>query len=144
MYNKIDQDGNGSISGTELKKCLYDVENGEALFDCLKNGDIDGDGLISFDEFLMCAVDFNIFTSDFYLKMAFDHFDKDKNGSLCHDELRNLLVGEACASTNYDMSREDVEEAMEEFTGDTNQEKFTFEQFKALMLKTTKRHNEDI
>ena len=77
LFKKLDKDGSGKLSILEIKKALYETENGEALYDCLKSGDIDGDFQISFDEFLTCAIDFNVFVFDEYLKKAFDHFDKD-------------------------------------------------------------------
>lgn len=85
MFNKMDSDQNGTLSEMEVKKGLYEIENGEALFDCLRNADIDGDNKIDFDEFLACAIDVNVFVSDNYLKMAFNHFDKDRSGYLDRD-----------------------------------------------------------
>ena len=43
IFEKLDKDGNGTLSVMEIKKSLFDIENGEALFDCLRYGDIDGD-----------------------------------------------------------------------------------------------------
>ena len=58
------------------------MEAGEALFDCLRYGDIDGSNSISYEEFLACAIDFNIFVNDGYLRLAFSYFDKDNSGHL--------------------------------------------------------------
>ena len=71
--------------------------------------------------------------------MAFDHFDKDQSGDICHDEMRDLLIGEGCAASEFELCGEDIDEAMREFTGDQNR-RFTFENFKNLMLKMMDRH----
>ena len=54
-------------------------------------GDINGDGTISLNEFLQCAIDFNIFIYEDYLRQAFDHFDADKSGEIDHHELYQLI-----------------------------------------------------
>lgn len=82
MFDQIDRDKNGKLSEIEIKKSVCSIENGEAIYECLQNGDFNGDNQIDFDEFLTCAINVNIFTSEQYLKEAFDHFDKDKNGTI--------------------------------------------------------------
>ena len=82
MFDKIDVDKSGKLSVKEIKRSLFEVENGEALFDCLRAGDANNDGEIDFDEFIACALNVNIFTNEQYLKKAFDYFDKDKNGQI--------------------------------------------------------------
>ena len=43
LFAKLDKDNSGSLCVSEIKKSLYEIENGEALFDCLRAGDINGD-----------------------------------------------------------------------------------------------------
>ena len=68
IFDRLDQDGSGTLSVLEVKKGLYDIENGEALFDRMIQGDVDGDGMISFNELLQCAIDFNVFIFEDYLR----------------------------------------------------------------------------
>ena len=46
IFKRFDKDGNGTICLHKVKKGLYDIENGEALFDRMISSDIDGDGMI--------------------------------------------------------------------------------------------------
>ena len=135
LFQKLDKDGSGSLSILEIKKGLYEIENGEALYDCIKSGDINGDGEISFDEFLTCAIDFNVFVLDEYLRKAFDHFDKDKSGGIDHEELFQLMSSDG---KNLDIKCEDIHDTMEEFdkNGDGT---IGFIEFKALMLQVMSR-----
>ena len=48
LFEKLDEDKSGTVSMKEIKKGLFELENGEALFDCILNADIDGDGELSF------------------------------------------------------------------------------------------------
>ena len=50
-------DGNGTISKAELEKilhggALHDMESNKTIDDLIKECDLDGDGEISFDEFV--------------------------------------------------------------------------------------------
>ena len=40
------------------------------------------------NEFLMGAIDFNVFVNDNYIKQAFDVFDKDGSGFISKDEMK--------------------------------------------------------
>lgn len=111
----LDKDNSGKLSDMEIKKSLYEIENGEALYDCLRYGDIDGDNLIDFDEFLTCAIDVNIFMSESYLKKAFNHFDSNKNGIIDFDEMAVLLSGETLHASNKKICKVDVDAALKEF-----------------------------
>ena len=80
---------------------LFEIENGEALFDCLRFGDLDGDNLISCDEFIACAIDFNVNTSAGDLKKAFDIFDTNDSGDICKEEMKELLKGISDNDQNF-------------------------------------------
>ena len=142
LFEKLDVDKSGTVSTQEIKKGLFELENGEALFDCMLNADIDGDGELSFQELLACAIDFNVYVRDEYLKKAFDHFDKDGSGDICHHEMLELISEEG---TNLEMDCHEVRLAMDEFDIDKNG-KFDYEEFKALMLQVMSRNGiiEDI
>ena len=60
--------------------------------DCLiKNIDSDNNGYITFEEFLIASVNKEKILTENNLKMAFDVFDRDKNGCISHDELKYIL-----------------------------------------------------
>ena len=84
---KLDKDKSGKVCICEIKKALYEIEYGEALYDSLKFADIDGDHQIDLNEFLMGGIDFNVFVNEDYIKKAFDAYDIDGNGEISHDEI---------------------------------------------------------
>ena len=61
------------------------------MFDSLKCADIDGSNELDFNEFLMGGIDFNVFVNYNYIKKAFNKYDIDGNGYICHKEMYALL-----------------------------------------------------
>ena len=88
---KLDEDKSGKVSINEIKKALYEIEYGEALYDSLKFADIDGDHEINLNEFIMGGIDFNVFVNEDYVKKAFDIYDKDGDGYISHNEMQALI-----------------------------------------------------
>lgn len=52
LFKKYDIDGNGNIDAVELKKLLDDIDYKHSVQDALTTMDKDGDGTVSFPEFL--------------------------------------------------------------------------------------------
>ena len=97
LFNKIDLNGDGQISKDELYIGLKDFL--ELSGDKLKNNvdiifnnlDTDHNGFIEYEEFIRAAVNKKIFYSTNYLRFAFDYFDRDKNGCISFDEIKNIF-----------------------------------------------------
>lgn len=68
LFKSLDTDGSGKISATEIKKALYMIEYGEALYESLSFADIDGDEQIDLNEFLMGGIDINVFVNEDFVK----------------------------------------------------------------------------
>ena len=135
LFKKLDGDGTGSLSTKEIKKSLFDIDNGEALFDRLREKHY-GDDKITFDEFLACTIDFNIYQSEDFLQQAFDNFDNDKNGHIDHHQMAELLKNEG---SKLHIDCNDIDHALKEFDSE-NSGNFDFVDFKALMRRLMKRN----
>lgn len=57
----------------------------------LKGADIDQDGEISYEEFMLSLTDANFFLNPKNMRAAFNHFDLDKNGAICLEEFKKLV-----------------------------------------------------
>jgi len=97
LFNKIDKNGDGQICREELYNGLEDFLNlsGEELQEkvdiIFNNIDTDHNGYIEYEEFIRAAVDKEYFLSDIFLKFAFDYFDRDKNGAISFNEIKQIF-----------------------------------------------------
>jgi calcium-dependent protein kinase len=97
LFNKIDKNGDGQISREELYKGLENFlklsgkELKEKVDTIFNNIDTDHNGYIEYEEFLRAAVDKEYFLSDNFLRFAFDYFDRDKNGEISYNEIKQLF-----------------------------------------------------
>ena len=97
LFNKIDKNGDGQICREELYKGLESFlklsgkELKEKVDIIFNNIDTDHNGYIEYEEFLRAAVDKEYFLSDNFLRFAFDYFDRDKNGEISFNEIKQLF-----------------------------------------------------
>ena len=97
LFNKIDKNGDGQICREELYKGLENFlklsgkELKEKVDIIFNNIDTDHNGYIEYEEFLRAAVDKEYFLSDNFLRFAFDYFDRDKNGEISYNEIKQLF-----------------------------------------------------
>ena len=98
LFNKIDKNGDGQISREELSDGFHnylklsgkELENKVDII--FKNIDTDHNGYIEYEEFIRAAVDKEYFLSETFLKFAFDYFDRDKNGQISFNEIKQLFL----------------------------------------------------
>ncbi|XP_061178611.1 neo-calmodulin-like [Saccostrea echinata] len=127
-FNKIDLNGDGRLSKRELMKAAAilgmnptekDVNN------MMKDVDKDGDGFISFKEYL------NIMRENYKevdlererMKAAFSYIDKDNDGYVTLKELKVVLCHK-----NQDITTEEIEEFFKEIDADGDG-KIDYEEF---------------
>ena len=83
---------NGTIEDCEIKKKLVDYSGGEAMIHVLMEADIDMDGVISYEEFMLALTDANFFINcEYNIAKAFRAFDKDGDGQLGFEEFKELI-----------------------------------------------------
>ena len=99
LFNNIDKNGDGQITREELCKGFENFlnisENENDLQDkvniIFNNIDTDHNGYIEYEEFIRAAVDKEYFLSENFLRFAFNYFDRDKNGEISFNEIKQLF-----------------------------------------------------
>ena len=95
LFKILDTSGDGRLNIKELKegfekhygKCLTQFE----LEKIMSNLDQDRNGYIEYEEFLRVAINHKTIMSERNLKLAFDSFDKNKDGKLTSEEIKSVL-----------------------------------------------------
>ena len=93
LFIDIDLNKDGKLEKNELeyalkKYCGFTQEQAKIKANTIfSNIDTDNNGFIESEEFIRACIDPKIFTSDQYIKFAFDYFDNDKNGSISINEI---------------------------------------------------------
>lgn len=99
LFNKLDINGDGEITKDEFLKGLKSTSNNtKNLSDIFKKIDFDQNGSISYTEFISALISKEIYFKETKLKQAFQLFDKDGDGKITFDELRNILGNECNVS----------------------------------------------
>ena len=93
LFHSIDYNHDGKIDKDELKggyMRYFNLSEQQAINKVnyiFKNIDTDNNGMIESEEFIRACINPNIFSSPTYLKVAFDYFDKDGDGSISIPEI---------------------------------------------------------
>ena len=98
---KLDVDGNGRLSISELKNGLninagsnsdqFDVENVYQYHDVLEKCDMDNDGTLDFNEFIQAAVCQKALVNKQNLKKMFRIFDVENDQKISIENLRSVF-----------------------------------------------------
>ncbi|KAL1198467.1 Disease resistance protein ADR2 [Cardamine amara subsp. amara] len=116
-FRDMDKDQNGFLSAAEVRRHGL-TDDGEKLTDdevemFIRAADADGDGLISYDEFIKFsrAIRTDEAASEEEIKMAFRLFDKDRNGLISAAELRLVMknLGEKVTDEEVEMRIREVD-----------------------------------
>ena len=97
-FSQFDKNGDGQLTSSELKigirkipGCTMtdeDVDNLMSVMDSNRNGFID------YTEFIAGCLQSHNYLKENHLKSAFSYYDKDSNGNICLDELKQCLQSE--------------------------------------------------
>ena len=135
LFNQIDLNGDGKITGEELYLGLKQRLNSDSLVEDVKNIfsvlDMNNDGFIEYEEFVRAAVSKEKFMGENVLKFAFRFFDKDNSGKIDLKEIETVFK-------NSVSDKEHMEEAFNKiiFEVDKNRDgKISFEEFSKVMKK---------
>ncbi|XP_059305358.1 calcium-dependent protein kinase 13 [Lycium ferocissimum] len=133
MFNKIDTDNDGIVSVEELKAGLQkNSQLAESEVQMLIEAiDTNGKGTLDYGEFIAVSLHLQRMAHDEHLHKAFSYFDKDGNGYIELDELRDALMEDGaddCTNVANDIFQE----------VDTDKDgRISFEEFAAMMKTGT-------
>ena len=97
LFNSLDMDHDGKLDKTELINGFMkylNLSQSDAINkinDIFINIDSDKNGLISSEEFIRGCISPDIFYSTNYLKVAFDYFDKNRDGNVSINEMEEIF-----------------------------------------------------
>ena len=95
LFTEIDLNKDGKLEKNELEYAItkyYGINNNQAKLKVdtiFKNIDTDDNGYIESEEFIRACINPQIFTSNNYLRFAFNYFDNDKDGTISIQEIEN-------------------------------------------------------
>ena len=99
LFNKLDVNGDGELTKEEFVNGLKHIGGSKKQFnEIFKNMDSDQNGTISYTEFISALISKEVYFKEDKLKQAFQLFDKDNDGQITFDELRNILGNECNVS----------------------------------------------
>ena len=131
LFNSLDLDHDGKLNKNELKNAFikyFLLSEAQALNKVeyiFKNIDTNKNDLLESEEFIRGCINPDIFYSPNYLKVAFDYFDKERDGKIFVSEIEEKF------SQNINMGPKSKEKLHEMFNQiDSNKDGFiTFEEF---------------
>ncbi|PPD67127.1 hypothetical protein GOBAR_DD35999 [Gossypium barbadense] len=134
MFKKMDTDNDGIVSIEELKAVFGNVGSqlaeSEVQMMLIEAIDANGKGTLDYGEFLAVSLHVQRMANDEHLRKAFSYFDRDGNGFIEPDELRDALMEGAddCTSVANDIFQE----------VDTDKDgRITYDEFAAMMKTGT-------
>ena len=145
IFFAFDKNGDGKLSKEEFVTGLTNIDinfnhnllfKEEESFDGLiKNIDSDNNGYITFEEFLIASINKEKILTENNLKMAFNVFDRDKNGCISHDELKYIL-GEYNPNAKEYLWKKMIQQI------DLNEDgQISYEEFHKMMMDVIKNKN---
>ncbi|CAF0891989.1 unnamed protein product [Adineta steineri] len=131
-FSLLDRDGDGTISNSEIRSLMNSLgysPSHEDISSVISKVDIDGNGSVDFDEFLiMMQRRKSTGGSGTELLKVFNVFDKNKDGFIDKNELYDMLL-----RLGEQVTEEDVTEMIEEADCLDNDGKVSYEEFKAIL-----------
>ena len=94
--------------------------------------DLDGNGVIDYNEFLSCAINKKKIMSNERLEIAFKTFDSDGSGKISVDEIMDIFTKGA---KNKEGINKEVFEKMVKGADENGDGEISFTEFKAIMKK---------
>ncbi|CAK9183396.1 unnamed protein product [Ilex paraguariensis] len=134
MFALMDTDSDGKVTYEELKSGLQRVGSqlAEPEIKLLMDvADVDGNGVLDCGEFVAVTIHLQRMENDEHIRRAFMFFDKDGNGYIELDELREALADES-GETDLDILNDIMREVDMDKDG-----QISYEEFVAMMKTGT-------
>ena len=133
QFKDWDTNGDGVLSKAEIvngyKKAYGKVDENE-IDNMIKSIDLDGNGVIDYNEFLVCSMNKEKILRNDNLKICFDEFDTDHSGKISVDEISHLFNKGDNNDENLEALKKMMKDADENGDGE-----ISFEEFKDIMNK---------
>ncbi|KAI4338907.1 hypothetical protein MLD38_023914 [Melastoma candidum] len=134
MFKKMDADDDGIVSVEDMKAGLKNFcsQLAESELQMLIEAvDMNGKGTLDYGEFVAVSLHLQRMANDEHLRKAFSYFDKDGNGYIMPEELREALTEDG-ADDCYDIANDIFQEV------DTDKDgRISYEEFVAMMKTGT-------
>ena len=97
-FSKFDKNGDGKLTLNELKEGVSQINGGNVTEEDMVNAmsvmDSNQNGYIDYTEFIAACLQSYNYLKENHLKAAFYFFDKDGNGTISKEELKQCLQNE--------------------------------------------------
>ena len=113
----------------ESYKTVYGSIDEDVVENIIKSIDLDGNGVVDYNEFLNCTMNRDKILSKKNLQYAFNAFDKDGNGSISIDEIMSIFK-----KTSNNVDKKVFEKMMKDADGNGDGA-IEFEEFNSIMEK---------
>lgn len=92
-FNRVDADGDGEISIEEFKKAVLKLnrKSTEEIEQVFREIDADKSGKINYTEFIAASMNQSMYLKEEKLYQAFKMFDKNNDGFISPEEVKNVL-----------------------------------------------------
>ena len=96
LFTRLDTNNDGFLSHEELENGMADIAQifhlrEPDVRDWIKAADVNGDGQLDYTEFIAACLQSYNYLKENHLRSAFSYFDKDNNGTISKNELRECL-----------------------------------------------------
>ena len=133
QFKEWDANHDGVLSKEEIvsgyKKAYGTVDENE-IENMIQSIDLDGNGVIDYNEFLTCSINKDKILRKENLELCFKAFDLDNSGTISLDEISAIFTGGNKNSKNAEEFKNILKEADENGDGE-----ISFQEFKNLMRK---------
>lgn len=133
LFNSLDKDHDGKLSKNDLiyaYKEYFNLSDQQAMNKAdyiFKNIDTDSNGMLENEEFIRACINPIIFTSPNYIKVAFDYFDKNKDGNISIAEIEEKFFHGIKQTPNSKMKLQKMFEQIDvDKSGFINFEEFSY------------------
>ena len=140
VFLTYDENSDGKITKKEMtnvfEKVLHLKNFRKEIDEIFKKLDSDNNGFIEYEEFVRASIDKEILVTDEILKFAFNFFDKDRDGQITAEEIKNTFAKSFKKEViNYDESIINIIKEVDL----NNDQKINYEEFKEMMFYMIKK-----
>ena len=124
IFESLDKNRDGYITEREMRKGLGTVLSNEEIESIMHSCDQDHNGAISYNEFLAATLSSRICKDKKLIEKAFGFFDKDGDGVISLNELKQIFLADGTELATDETFHEMINEVDANGDGDIDYEEF--------------------